>query len=685
MKKIDKLIIRTFVGPFILTFAVIVFILLTVQMMNYVDQIFGKDLNYVDLGVLIMHFAIFQTPIAFPLSVMLASLMTFGNLGEHFELTAIKSAGISLTRAMMPIFSVVVFITIIAFFSNNYLVPNSALKAYSLLYDIRQKKPALDIEPGLFYGGIDKYKIKVDRKLADGKTLLGVIIYNHTSRNGNKEITIADSGKMYTIMNDQYLKFELFNGSNYSEGKGKSSRGRIQDYQQIGPFTRTYFEKSELIFDLSSFGMSRTDEGLFASNRLMRNFNELNKDLDSLSDDIILSKAQVYDVPRRFFTYSSLKEKLIIPQKFIEVQEKEDSIRQFRLKEQNRKRDELIEKDLKKDTKNDSSVIKVNKKNSAPVKSKNQINDSIKIASSQLATTNKLEQPLLTKAKQRVKVIPTEEERAMVHKNPITNKKEIEAIQKKDKANTVKKPLPDKAKQRVKVIPTEEERAMVHKNPITNKKEIEAIRKKDKANTAEQLLLTNVNQPFKIMPDIVKKETVDKKPLTDTEVIEAIEEKYEDRNQKMRTLKAALATTRQAKSKLAVQNNRIEQLKKSYFEFDIQWHKMLATAAACLSMFLIGAPLGAIIKKGGLGFPVLVSILFFIIYYVISIGGEKYAKSGILPVIQGVWMANIILFPIGLFFLRQAKNDARLFEFDYYLVVISNGIKKIKTKIGTKK
>lgn len=215
MKKIDKLIIKAFIGPFILTFAIIVFILLTVQMMNYVDQIFGKDLSYIDLGILVMHFAIFQTPIAFPLSVMLASLMTFGNLGEHFELTAIKSAGISLIRAMAPIFVMVIIVTIIAFFSNNYLVPNSALKAYSLLYDIRQKKPALDIEPGLFYGGIEKYKIKVDDKLSDGKTLLGIIIYNHTGRNGNKDVTIADSGMMYTIMDDQYLKFELYNGSHW--------------------------------------------------------------------------------------------------------------------------------------------------------------------------------------------------------------------------------------------------------------------------------------------------------------------------------------------------------------------------------------------------------------------------------------------------------------------------------------
>ena len=591
MKKIDKLIIQAFFGPFILTFAVVVFILLTVQMMNYVDQIFGKDLSYFDLGVLVMHFAIFQTPIAFPLSVMLASLMTFGNLGEHFELTAIKSAGISLVRAMQPIFIIVMFITVIAFFSNNYLVPRSALKAYSLLYDIRQKKPALDIEPGLFYGGIENYKIKVDKILKDGKTLLNIIIYNHSARNGNKEVTVADSGKMYTIMNDQYLKFELFNGAHYTEEKSKPIRGRRKDYEQIEPFTRTFFEKSEIVFDLSSFGMSRTDEGLFASNRLMRNFNQLNGDLDSLSTDIVLAEGEVYKLPQRYFSYAQAKESIKVPEYIHQLQLREDSIKRAaeaeHYEEAREKAEEVKNKDVKKDT-----IQKT---------------------------------PSLVKTK------------------------------KKDK-ETITIPSNIKAK------------------PINKLKDRQAEALKNRKRVS--------SKPKNATPELKKKPTPKKKLLTDEEVVESIQKKYENKGQRSRALKSALSTVRQAKSKITVQNNRIEQLNKDYFEFNIQWHKMLATAIACLSMFLIGAPLGAIIKKGGLGFPVLVSILFFIIYYVISIGGEKYAKSGILPVYQGVWAANLILFPIGLFFLRKARNDARLFEIDFYKVILSNLIIKIKDKLS---
>ena len=149
LKKIDKLVLQAFLGPFVLTFLVVVFILLVTQMLRYLNEIFGKGIGIEVLGQFIFHFSVFQTPVAVPLAVMLASLIAFGNLGEHSELTAIKGAGISLSRVMLPIFMLVLIISAGAFYSNSYLVPHSALKAYSLLYDIRQKKPTLDIKEGV--------------------------------------------------------------------------------------------------------------------------------------------------------------------------------------------------------------------------------------------------------------------------------------------------------------------------------------------------------------------------------------------------------------------------------------------------------------------------------------------------------------------------------------------------------
>lgn len=569
MKKIDKLIINAFIGPFILTFLVVVFILLTVQMMNYVDEIFGKDLKWIELGQLIFHFSVFQTPIAFPLSIMLASLMAFGNLGEHFELTAIKSAGISLVRALMPIYIMVTMITVLAFYSNNYFVPYSALKAYSLLYDIRQKKPALDIQPGLFYAGIENYKIKVDAKGRDGKSLLGLTIYDHSKHRGNTEVILADSGRMYTILNDQYLKFELFNGVHYTEGDAPSPRTtRGRRAVVVRPFTRTSFERSEMIFDLSSFGMSRTDEGLFASNRLMRNFSQLGGDLDSLGNQIDLATGEIYNLSSRYFNYSSIKTAVYVPPEVQEAIDRADSIRNIDL---------AIER----------------------------AKDAAGNPNWQVVTVEEAPQRQISLRR------PPGAKKVTPRRNPI------------------------------KARDLDEEGRVKTKNPLI-----------DSTFTNKEIYILN-----------------------------KYSQRLARRNAKTRQIKTAISTARQVKSKLVAQNNRRKRLTTDYYIFDIQWHKMLATAFACVSMFLIGAPLGAIIKRGGIGFPVIISVLFFIIYYVISIGGEKYAKGGSVDVWLGVWTANLVLIPVGIVFLRQAKNDARLFEADFYKVMLS----RLKTWISNKR
>src|SRR5690554_2550758 len=199
MKKLDKLILGSFIGPFLLTFIVVDFILLTVNMLKYFDEIFGKGLSFGVYMELISYFVISISPMALPLAVLLSSLITFGNLGEHFELTAIKSAGISLLRTIQPIFFFVLMLTGVAFYVNNTLVPKAALEAYSLLYDIKQKKPALDLREGTFYNGLPDVSIKVNEKFPDGITLKDIIVYDHRKNDGNKEVTIADSGRMSTI------------------------------------------------------------------------------------------------------------------------------------------------------------------------------------------------------------------------------------------------------------------------------------------------------------------------------------------------------------------------------------------------------------------------------------------------------------------------------------------------------
>src|SRR6478735_8337192 len=212
MKRLDKLILGAFFGPFFLTFTVTLFIFLTQYLLRYLDDFLGKDLGFAVFFELIFYFSMNMVPNSLPLAILISTLMTFGNLGQHHELTAIKASGISLVRALTPIFLVVVGISIGLFYFNNVIVPKANLRAYSLLYDIRQKKPALNIKEGSFYNGLPGFSVKVTKKFPDGRSLKGVMIYNHTEGRGNTDVIVADSGYMYTFFDDKYLALELFHG-----------------------------------------------------------------------------------------------------------------------------------------------------------------------------------------------------------------------------------------------------------------------------------------------------------------------------------------------------------------------------------------------------------------------------------------------------------------------------------------
>ncbi|MCB0492030.1 MAG: LptF/LptG family permease [Cyclobacteriaceae bacterium] len=516
MKKIDKLIISSFIGPFVLTFLVVVFILLTQHMLKYFDDIIGKDLGWDVLGTLLFYFAIFMTPVALPLAVLLSSLIAFGNLGEHFELTAVKSLGISLVRSLLPIFVFVVGLTGAAFYANNNLVPKAALEAYSLLYDIKQKKPALDLREGAFYSSIPDISIKVNKKLPDGQSLKDIIIYDHRNRVGNREVTIADSGKMYTILNDQFLKLELFNGYNYNEGspQGKDAVGRADGGQTL---SKMKFDKTQIVFDLSSFGLNRTDKKWFQGNRIMRNLNELEKDMDSIGRNTMNQELNRFITTRdNMFNFHHKFDTLPLP-------------------------DMLV--------KHKAILDSAAKKGAKPATSR---------------------------------LMPSKEGRA-------------------------------------KILPKME-------SPVITNDSIKAI-------------------------VMAKSDSLFGSPPTKVEI------------------STALNHVRMIKSQIVNYSSQIETFESEYRVFQVQWHKILANSLACIAMFLIGAPLGAIIKRGGLGVPVLASIIFFIFYYIMSMMGDKWARQGVISVPVGIWMADIILFVIGLLFLRQARVDARLFEADFYRVV----------------
>jgi lipopolysaccharide export system permease protein len=301
MKKIDKLIIGSFLGPFFLTFFVVIFILLSQFMLKYLDEIVGKDLDSTVIAQLIFYFSVYLTPQAFPLAVLLSSLMTFGNLGEHFELIALKSSGISLIRVLVPIFVFTLLLTGAAYYSNNYIVPKANLKAFSLLYDVKQMKPSMELKEGTFYNGIDGYSIKVGEKYPDGKSLKDLVIYDHTENQGNRRITLADSGRMYNILGDRYLVLEMYNGNTYSEEK--SSKRGVSSENIPDPLIRNSFESQKVVFNLASFDLKRTKEDLFSSNRLMKNAFQLRADVDSMKTEFDNKTEEVKEQSFQFFDF----------------------------------------------------------------------------------------------------------------------------------------------------------------------------------------------------------------------------------------------------------------------------------------------------------------------------------------------------------------------------------------------
>lgn len=565
MKKLDKLIFGSFIGPFLLTFLVVDFILLIVNMLKYFDEIFGKGLGFWIYAELIGYFVISISPMALPLAVLLSSLMTFGNLGEHFELTAIKSSGISLLRAMRPIGIFAVVLTIAAYMSNNYLVPKVNLKTFSLLYDIRMKSPALDIKEGVFYAGIPSYSIKVNEKLDDIR-LKDIIIYNHGDQQGNLNVTLADSGRMETFFNDSYLKLTLYQGQNYKEAR--ATRGINEAPVE---FSRSKFDENVIVFDLDAFQLSRTPEDLWSTNRAIKNIAEIKLGLDSISTLVNDLKFQNYQTAESIYPFFTKERKLTPPEDIKTRKNRDDEYRRARLDRERNQKDSLESLKTRIDTAGAKSIDSLQKR---------ELQISV-TASAGLSKTDS-----------------------------IFNQKVIRRKAQTDSVADVRQPV-----------------------DAVESKEIKKIRRAAPLTDAERELIDSV---------VVKRGYISN------------------------AFTMALNNSRNLKNTFDVKRSQVDSHEREYRRYEIAWYQKYTQAIACFVMFLIGAPLGSIIKKGGLGLPVLISIIFFILFYMLTITGEKWAKEGITDPLFGTIFSNLCLVPFGLFFLRQARKDARLFEPDYY-------------------
>ena len=257
-----------------MTFFIAVFILMIRWLYVYVDDLIGKGLSGTTLAELFFYVALNTFPLALPLALLLSSLMTFGNLGEHFELVALKSSGLSLQKIMLPLILVSLLLSGGAFLFSNNILPFVNLKMQSLIYDIQQKKPALNIKEGIFYNGIDGYTIRIEKKESDGVTCQNILIYDHTDGVGNNKVLTAQSGRLEMSPDNQFLNVTLFNGTSYEEMVDKKSGNTY-------PLNRSTFKEQDVRFDLSGFKMMRSDEELFKSNYAMLNLKQIHEMIDT--------------------------------------------------------------------------------------------------------------------------------------------------------------------------------------------------------------------------------------------------------------------------------------------------------------------------------------------------------------------------------------------------------------------
>lgn len=473
MKKLHLYIVKSYILPFFLTFFVVLFILLMQFLWKYIDDLVGKGLEWYIIAELMLYTSASLVPMALPLAILLSSIMTFGNLGENYELVALKASGLSLQRIMQPLVVTSIIISALAFYFSNEVLPVANLKMGALLWDVTQQKPALNIKPGVYYNGIEGYTIKVKSKDSEKHTLEDIIIHDHTSRMGSNKLIIAKHGKMIMTDDERSLILTLYDGYSYDNMDPypiKNNRNML--------LRRLRFEKQIIRFDLNSFSLERTDEDLFKDHEQMLNLSQL-----AAAEDTLLKKIKT----RQKMVYESL------------------AVRYFFGKYPEQLKDEP---------------------------------DSTSLA-------------LMASFKE------------------------------------------------------DEKGAAI---PFSR-------------NDKEDLFIID----------------------------------------------AASNLARNVKMYITVSKNDLKLKNWSIRNHRIEWHRKFTISIACLLLFFVGAPLGAIIRKGGLGMPVVMSVMFFLIYHVLSITGEKMAGEGVIEPYQGMWLATAVFFPIGIFLTYKSTTDSSLFDVSAYL------------------
>lgn len=540
MKKIDNLVITSFVAPFIATFFIALFVLIMQFLWTYIDDILGKGADLWILLELLSYLSMSLVPTALPVAVLISSVMIMGNMAENYELASLKSAGVPLLRVMMPLILLTSCIAVFSFLCSNNVIPVANLKFKSRLYDIKKQKPTLSLEEGVFNDDFKNMVIHIGKKDDDNKTIRDVLIYDHNPYN-NKKVSVitASKGEMFVTEDRRFFVMNLFDGKQYQETKPNSSQ-KEKSY----PFVRTSFKKWNKVFDLSEFDIKNTQEELFKSHQTMLSAAQLKVAIDSL-DEVMNDK----------------KESLAIRLN-----------RSFRLLKDSVKVEHIV--------KADGSNAGQNSENTIP--------DQFKPGQAK--------------------------------------KKDEEKVKNKTKPKTV---------------------AQKSAKPKVNQKKPKAKKKKQRAKGFDTR---------------VSKQNLECDISEYTQFIDLFEKKAQG---KLLTKAKPLIRSLHNESETAM--HVIDRKKESRVKHVYELNFKYSMALVCIIFLFIGAPMGAIIRKGGFGYPLLISILFFMLFIVMNIFCKKVAESHAIPALLASWLPCMILFPIGVLLTYRAMNDSKMINTDRYL------------------
>ncbi len=589
-------------------------------MSKYFEDLVGKGLGAEVFAELFLYFSLTLVPQALPLAILLASLMAFGNMGEHNELTAVKGCGISLIRILMPVGLFAILMTGVAYVFNDRIVPEVNLKAYRLLYDVRQKEPTLDFPEGSFYNGLPGWSIRIGEKIKGTDSLKDLIIYDHRSARGNTDVIIADKGLMINKQDEQILEFHVENGYRYSEqltngGKEKNA------------FMRDKFEQAVFNFDLSFLQMNETSEELFTQNRYMMTVDQLAAEADSLLLDAKEVEEENAKRARSYFDYTF----------FVDFERE-------RLAQ--RAQQEEMQAQIKKEKADSLKAIGQN--------------DSVALVQTDSSNQNQEEEDSEV-------MTDLQKQKAMDSLKMVTRKLN-------KRVNTSAETILDT----VRLESNNTNRPAISSGiPANSPNNASSRFLQDRTYNGENADYLEDKTTQNYIPNALDGlDSIDWKNLSDT--ITLANQNFSDQSTET-ILDRALTKVRNMRSFAKTNGERIENFEYNSRRALLEKNKRLSLAVACFIMFLIGAPLGAIIKKGGLGVPVLISIVFFILFYIMTITGDKWAREQIISIFVGSWIANMVLLAFGIIFLLQARADSRLFEVDAYLVLFGK-IKHIFVK-----